>query len=52
MRRLVAHRHLGLGKLCWRTGKREPAQEYLTIGTMMYRKMPFWLVFELPHCIS
>jgi class 3 adenylate cyclase/tetratricopeptide (TPR) repeat protein len=44
MRPLVAHCHLGLGKLCQRTGKREQAQEHLTIATTMYREMGmgFW----------
>jgi hypothetical protein len=32
-------RHLGLGKLYRRTGKREPAEEHLTAATMMYREM-------------
>jgi len=45
MRPLVAHCHLGLGKLFRRTGKREPAQEHLTTATTMYREMDmrFWL---------
>jgi tetratricopeptide (TPR) repeat protein len=45
MRPLVAHCHLGLGKLHKRTGKRELAQEHLTIATTMYREMDmrFWL---------
>jgi tetratricopeptide (TPR) repeat protein len=45
MRPLVAHCHLGLGKLYRRTGKREQAQEHLTIATTMYREMDmrFWL---------
>jgi hypothetical protein len=45
MRPLVAHCHLGLGKLCQRTGKREQAQEHLTTATTMYREMDmrFWL---------
>jgi hypothetical protein len=45
MRPLIAHCHLGLGKLCARTGKREQAREYLTTATTMYREMdmPFWL---------
>jgi len=44
MRPLVAHCHLGLGKLCARTGKREQAREYLTTAMTMYREMdmPFW----------
>ena len=45
MRPIVAHCHLGLGKLCARTGKREQAQEYLTAAATMYREMdmPYWL---------
>jgi class 3 adenylate cyclase/tetratricopeptide (TPR) repeat protein len=45
MRPLVAHCHLGLGRLFARTGKREQAREYLTTATTMYREMdmPFWL---------
>ena len=45
MRPLVAHCHLGLGKLHWRTGKREQAQEHLTIAASMYRQMEmqYWL---------
>src|SRR5262249_25737612 len=45
MRPLVAHCHVGLGKLYRRTGKRDQAQEHLTIATTMYREMdmPFWL---------
>jgi hypothetical protein len=45
MRPLVAHCHLGLGKLYRRTGKREQAQEHLTTATTMYREMDmrFWL---------
>ena len=45
MRPLVAHCHLGLGKLCARTGKREQAREYLTIATATYREMnmTYWL---------
>ena len=45
MRPLVAHCHLGLGKLSRRTGKREQAQEHLTTATTMYREMDmrFWL---------
>jgi tetratricopeptide (TPR) repeat protein len=44
MRPLVAHCHLGLGKLCRRIGKREPAQEHLTTAATMYREMDmrFW----------
>jgi tetratricopeptide (TPR) repeat protein len=45
MRPLVAHCHLGLGKLYRRTDKREQAQEHLTTATTMYRDMGmiYWL---------
>jgi hypothetical protein len=45
MRALVAHCHLGLGKLQRRTGKREQAQDHLTTATTMYREMgmTYWL---------
>ena len=45
MRPLVAHCHLGLGKLSRRTSKRELAREHLTTATTMYREMDmrFWL---------
>jgi len=45
MRPLVAHCHLGLGKLYRRTGKREQAQEHLTTALTMYREMgmTYWL---------
>jgi tetratricopeptide (TPR) repeat protein len=45
MRPLVAHCHLGLGKLYGRTGQRESAQEHLRTATTMYREMDmrFWL---------
>jgi len=45
MRPLVAHCHLGLGKLYRRTGQREQAQEHLTTATAMYREMgmTYWL---------
>jgi tetratricopeptide (TPR) repeat protein len=45
MRPLVAHCHLGLGKLDRRTGKREQAREHLITATTMYREMDmrFWL---------
>jgi tetratricopeptide (TPR) repeat protein len=39
MRPLVAHCHLGLGKLYARMGKREQAREHLTTATTMYREM-------------
>jgi predicted ATPase/class 3 adenylate cyclase len=42
---LVAHCHLGLGRLSRRTGKRELARDHLTTATTMYREMDmlFWL---------
>jgi tetratricopeptide (TPR) repeat protein len=45
MRPLVAHCHLGLGKLAQRTGKREQARAHITIAATMYREMNmrFWL---------
>ena len=45
MRPVVAHCHLGLGKLYRRTGKREQAQEHLATAMTMYAKMDmrFWL---------
>jgi tetratricopeptide (TPR) repeat protein len=45
MRPLVAHCHLGLGKLSQRTGNRQQAQEHLATATTMYREMgmTFWL---------
>jgi tetratricopeptide (TPR) repeat protein len=45
MRPLVAHCHLGLGKLYRRTGDYQQAQEHLTTATTMYREMDmrFWL---------
>jgi class 3 adenylate cyclase/tetratricopeptide (TPR) repeat protein len=45
MRPLVAHCHLGLGKLSRQAGKREESREHLTAATAMYREMEmrFWL---------
>ena len=45
MRPIVAHCHLGFGKLDRRTGKREQAREYLIIAATMFREMHmrFWL---------
>ena len=45
MRPLVAHCHLGLGKLYRRTGQREQAREQLATATTMYRgmEMAHWL---------
>jgi tetratricopeptide (TPR) repeat protein len=44
MRPLVAHCHLGLGKLYRRTGKHEQAREHLATAATMYRQMSmsFW----------
>jgi len=45
MRPLVAHCHLGLGKLCRRVYNDGQAEEHLTIAAAMYRemKMTYWL---------
>ena len=45
MRPLVAHCHLGLGKVNRRTDQREKAREHLTTATTMYREMGmmYWL---------
>jgi tetratricopeptide (TPR) repeat protein len=45
MRPLVAHCHLGLGKLYRRTGKQHEATEHLTTATTMYREMgmTYWV---------
>jgi tetratricopeptide (TPR) repeat protein len=45
MRPLVAHCHLGLGKLYRQTDKREQAWEHLATATTMYREMgmTYWL---------
>jgi tetratricopeptide (TPR) repeat protein len=45
MRPLVAHCHLGLGKLSRRTGQHEQARRHVSIATTMYREMDmrFWL---------
>jgi class 3 adenylate cyclase/tetratricopeptide (TPR) repeat protein len=45
MRPLVAHCHLGLGKLYYRTGDRAKAEQHLTAAAAMYREMGmgFWL---------
>jgi class 3 adenylate cyclase/tetratricopeptide (TPR) repeat protein len=45
MRPLLAHCHLGLGKLYRRTGNDGKAQEHLTTAATMYREMGmgFWL---------
>jgi len=45
MRPLIAHCHLGLGKLYRRSGKREQAQEDLATAATMFREMgmTYWL---------
>jgi hypothetical protein len=45
MHPLVAHCHLGLGKLSGRIGNQAKADEHLTTATAMYREMgmSFWL---------
>jgi class 3 adenylate cyclase/tetratricopeptide (TPR) repeat protein len=45
MRPLIAHCHLGVGKLHRRVGKRREPQDHLTIAAAMYREMDmqFWL---------
>jgi hypothetical protein len=45
MRPLVAHCHLGLGKLCRRSGDGVKGREHLTTAIAMYREMAlrFWL---------
>jgi hypothetical protein len=45
MRPLVAHCHLGLGKLYHHTDKREQGQKHLANATTMYREMgmTYWL---------
>ena len=46
MRPLVAHCHLGLGRLHRRTGKRDQAQEDLATATTMYREMDIRFYLE------
>jgi tetratricopeptide (TPR) repeat protein len=46
MRPLLAHCHLGLGKLYRRTGKGEQAREHLTAATTMYREMDMRFYLE------
>jgi hypothetical protein len=45
MRPLVAHCHLGLGRLDRRVGDRARAGEHLALAATMYREMEmrFWL---------
>ena len=46
MRPLVAHSHLGLGKLGRRLGSSERAREHLATATTMYREMDMRLWLE------
>jgi len=46
MRPLIAHCHLGLGKLYRRTSKREQGNEHLTVATTMYREMDMRFYLE------
>ena len=50
---LLAHCHLGLGRIYRRTGKYVDAREHLTYATTMYREMTmrFWLAqSEMETC--
>jgi class 3 adenylate cyclase/tetratricopeptide (TPR) repeat protein len=51
MRPLVAHCHLGLGKLYRRTGKRQEAHEHLTTATTMYREMDMRFYLEQAEAV-
>ena len=46
MRPVVAHCHLGLGKLSRRTGRIKQTQEHLAIATTMYREMDMRFYLE------
>ena len=46
MRPLIAHCHLGLGKLYRRIGSRQQAEEHLTTATKMMREMEMGLWLE------
>ena len=46
MRPLIAHCHVGLGKLYRRIGNRQQAQEHLNTGTAMMREMEMGLWLE------
>jgi class 3 adenylate cyclase/tetratricopeptide (TPR) repeat protein len=52
MRPVVAHCHLGLGKLYRRTGKLQEAQEHLATATTMYREMDMRLWLEQAEAAS
>jgi len=46
MRPLLAHCHLGLGRLCRRTGNRQTTQEHLTAAARLYQEMDMTLWLE------
>ena len=46
MRPLVAHCHLGLGKLYRRTGDGAKVEEHLGTASAMYREMDMWFWLE------
>jgi class 3 adenylate cyclase/tetratricopeptide (TPR) repeat protein len=46
MRPLIAHCHLGLGKLYRLSGKQHEAQEHFVVATTMYREMDMRFYFE------
>jgi hypothetical protein len=46
MRPLVAHCHLGLGKLYQRTSRPEQAHEHISMATTMYREMDMQFFLE------
>jgi hypothetical protein len=46
MRPLIAHCHVGLGKLYRRIGNRQQAEEHLTTATEMMREMEMGLWLE------
>jgi tetratricopeptide (TPR) repeat protein len=49
MRPLIAHCHLGLGKLFQRTGKRSGAEQHLAAAAAMYRDMGMSFYLEEAH---
>jgi tetratricopeptide (TPR) repeat protein len=48
---LVAHCHLGLGKLYRRTGKRDQSHEHLATATTMYREMDMQFYLEQAEAV-
>ena len=54
MRPLVAHCHLGLGRLYRRAGKKQEGQAHLTTATTMYREMgmTYWLQEARAHTLA